>query len=118
MDNEQEMTSFSGCLFRLFWILVGPAFLLLCGLIIVVNRTSFLGILDIFYGVILILTVVARLVDKPRPEFSYSNPPVVTSATEEKHNAERRAVRLYITIFPIAAIGLWLLAHFVLKRLF
>jgi hypothetical protein len=118
MDNEEKTTPLSGCLFRTFWILLGPAVLSLCAIIIAANQVGLLGILDIFYVVILILTVVARLVDKPQPEFSYSNPPVVTSQMEEKHNANRRAVRLYITIFPAASIVLWLLAHFVLKRLF
>ncbi|MBI4833769.1 MAG: hypothetical protein HY811_02960 [Planctomycetes bacterium] len=100
MDNEKE-TPLGGCLLRVFWILVGPAALFISAIFIGIYQAAFPGPFDIFYGVVLMLTVAARIADKPQPD-----------APEP----ERRAVKLYVTVLPIAAIALWLIAHFGLKK--
>jgi hypothetical protein len=131
MDNEKE-TPLSGCLFRIFWILVGPAILMFMAIIIAINQIGFPSILDIIYGVILILTITSRLADKPASDASATEqPPTGTpdngvspkcngagQRSPDTFGAERRAVKLYVTILPIVAIALWVVAHFVLSMAF
>lgn len=106
MSQGSEITSMSGCLARMFWIIVGPALLLVCAFVIASSQPAAIpGVLDIIYGGLLVVIIIARLLDRP------------PKAKTEEHKAGMDSALKYISILSFIAIGLWLLAHFVIPRI-
>lgn len=118
MNKDQEMTTLGGCLIRIFWIFLGPAFLFICVIAIIAQRVSFPSALDIAYGIIFILTITARIIDQPRQPVLPSGSPVIDKQMKEQYRAELRSIFRYCIIFTLTVIGLWVIAHFVLKGIF
>lgn len=109
MDNKQidknqgdELSSIGGCLLRVFWCVLGPVLMFLCACIIATQQLSLPSTLDIVYGIILVIIIIARLIDRPKQKdlVSYNS-----------------AIR-YIIIISIIGIVVWALARFILTRLF
>jgi hypothetical protein len=67
MSEEEPMTSLSGCLLRLLWMMVGPVFLFICAMLIAAQKAPFPGTFDIAYGILVIFISIARWVDRPKP---------------------------------------------------
>ena len=106
MSPDSEITSLSGCLARLFWIIVGPALLLVCAVVIATSSdVRFPGVLDIIYYGLLVIIVIARFFDRPPKQ------------NIEEYKAGLISAVRYIIILSISSIALWLLAHFVVKGL-
>jgi hypothetical protein len=61
--KDREYDSTSGCLIRVFWMLVGNAMLLLCGIAILQNQSSLLGGADACYWVVMGGLLAARYLD-------------------------------------------------------
>ena len=103
MSQDSEITSLSGCLFRVFWIILGPVLMLVCAIVIALTpEAPLLGILDAIYGGLLALVIIARLVDRP------------PKSKPEEYKAGMDSALKYISTLSFGAIGLWLLAHFVI----
>ncbi|MFH1231665.1 MAG: hypothetical protein V1709_09245 [Planctomycetota bacterium] len=106
MSQEEEITSVVGCFARVFWFALGPTFLFLCAVVIVFTpQISFPGVLDIIYGGLLIIIIIARFLDRPPKQ------------KMEEYKAGLISARRYIIILSISSIVLWLVAHFVLKQI-
>ena len=106
MSQDSEINSMSGCLARLFWIIVGPALLLVCAFVIASSQPAAIpGVLDIIYGGLLALVIIARLVDRP------------PKSKPEEYKAGMDSALKYISVLSFSAIGLWLLVHFVISRI-
>ena len=112
MDKEQEMTSFSGCLVRIFWVLLGPALLLICAAFIAVERFAFPSVLDISYGVLLIGTIIARLADRSSEPEVLSEQPVADQPIPEKPKTGRSSASKHSAIIAIGGIVIWVAARF------
>jgi hypothetical protein len=106
MSQDSEITSMSGCLARVVWIIVGPALLLICVVVIALTPgVSFPGVLDLIYGGLLVFVIFARFMDRPPKE------------PTEEYKAGMDSALKYISTLSFCAIGLWLLAHFVMPRI-
>jgi len=106
MAEEQQMTTLSGCLVRLLWMMIGPAFLMVCLVLIAMQKVSFPSILDIIYGILVIFISLARWIDRPKPS-------AVPSETSTQPGSGLRPALLYNAIFLPVAIGLWVLARLI-----
>jgi small-conductance mechanosensitive channel len=109
MDNKQidknqgdELSSISGCLLRIFWSVLGPVLMFLCACVIGTQKLSFPSTLDMVYGIILVIIIIARFIDRPK---------------QKDQTAYNSAIR-YIIIISIIGIAVWALARFILIRLF
>ena len=117
MDEKDEITSMGGCLARVFWIFSGPAMLFLFGVIIVTQQLSLPTGLDVTYGVVLILIIVSRFIDRPKLPKSPSGSPVIDNQSKEIYRAGiLSAVRDSVIILLVGS-GFLVLVHFVLKGL-
>jgi len=106
MGQDSEITSLSGCLARVFWIILGPVLLVICAVVITMTpQVSFPGVLDIIYCGLLVVIIVARLLDRPPKEKT------------EEYKAGLDSALKYISTLSFGAIGLWLLAHFVIPKI-
>ena len=130
MSSDSEITSLSGCVFRVFWIILGPVLLLVCAVVIATSQdVRFPGVLDIIYGGLLALVILARLLDRPPkqktddPKGTASSDPEGTVSSElrrdrdSEYKAGLDSALKYISTLSFCAIGLWALAHFVVKRI-
>lgn len=116
VNKETDVTSLGGCLIRVFTTLLGPVFLIICAVILAVHRSAFPSTLDIIYGVILILIVIARLIDRPMPTdkpAETGNEPAAQSC-----RVEHSPVIKYSIIIFVAGIALWVVARLILSQLF
>ena len=109
MDNKQtdkkqedEMTSMSGCFIRILWCVLGPVFLFLCACIVGTQKVSFPSVFDMVYGIALVIMIIARFIDQPKPRDKVS---------------ANSAIR-YNIILVVISIAVWAMARFVLSRLF
>lgn len=99
----QEPAPLSGCFVRLFWVFGGPCLLIISAIVIATHNLAFPGIADVFYGIILIATVIARYIDKPQ--------------SNEESPSNQQAIVMYDVIFTISGIVLWTITHFAIKGL-
>ena len=105
MSEDSEITTMSGCLARIFWFALGPALLLVCAIIIAASQQDIPSVLDIIYGGLLIITIIARFLDRPPKQ------------KMEEYKAGLISARKYIIILSISSIVFWLVAHFVMKQM-
>ena len=106
MSQDSEITSMSGCLARMLWIIVGPALLIVCAFVIASSQAAAIpGVLDIIYGGLSVVIVVARLLDRP------------PKAKADEYKTGLDSALKYISVLSFSAIGLWLLAHFVIPKI-
>ncbi|HLD36381.1 MAG TPA: hypothetical protein VJC37_06635 [Planctomycetota bacterium] len=106
MSQDSEINTMGGCLARLFWIILGPAFLLVFSLVIASSQPAAIpGVLDIIYGGLLVIIIFARLLDLP------------PKAKAEEYKVGMDSALKYISVLSFSAIGLWLLVHFVISRI-
>ncbi|MFA5795164.1 MAG: hypothetical protein WC980_08915 [Candidatus Brocadiia bacterium] len=123
VNKEADVTSLSGCLIKVFSTLLGPVFLIMVAVILAAHPTAFPSILDIIYGVLLILVVMARLVDRPpQPETGPRLPigghePQVEKMEGKPAESEPSPVVKYSIIIFIAGVALWVVARFVLSQI-
>lgn len=101
-NQEDELSSVGGCLLRIFWSVLGPVLMFLCACVIGMQRLSLPSILDMVYGIILVIIIIARLIDRPKQK----DQPLYNSAIR------------YIIIISIVGIAVWAMVRFVLSRLF
>jgi hypothetical protein len=114
MSQEEEMTSMIGCLARVTWFALGPAFLIICALIIAFQQLAIPSVLDIVYLGLLVIIIVARIIDRPpKPEKIPETQTINKQGKEDYHGSP---VSKYIIILSISSIALWLVAHFVMKQ--
>lgn len=108
MSQDSEITSLSGCLARIIWFALGPAFLLVCAVVIALTpQIPFPNVLDVIYYGLLVITVIARFVDRPPKHLGRI----------EKYKAGLLAALRYIIILSGSGIMLWAAAHFVVKKI-
>lgn len=107
--QEEQMTSLSGCLLRLLWMMVGPALLFICAVFIAAQKVPFPGTFDIVYGILVIFISIARWADRPKPSTLTSEP----SVTPTQSASILRSALVYNAIFIPIAIGLWVLARLI-----
>jgi hypothetical protein len=106
MSPDSEITTLSGCLTRVIWFALGPPLLLICAVVIASSQPAAIpGVLDIVYGVLLAITVIARFVDRPPKQ------------NMEEYKAGLNSALRYIIILSGSGIMLWAAAHFVMKGL-
>ena len=106
MSPDSEITSMSGCLARVLWIILGPILLLFCVVAIATtSQVSFPGVLDAVYFGLLAITVIARFFDRPPKQ------------NIEEYKAGLISALRYIIILSCSGIMLWALSHFVIKGL-
>jgi hypothetical protein len=109
MQEEQQITTISGCLLRLLWIMLGPAFLFICAVVIGVQKASFPGAFDIIYGILVILISLARVIEDAKASSTPAEPSVTPVPSGNKLSPALK----YLAVFIPIAIGLWLLAHLI-----
>ncbi|MFH1226267.1 MAG: hypothetical protein V1701_00010 [Planctomycetota bacterium] len=115
VNKEADVTSLSGCLIKVFATLLGPVFLIIFAVMLAAYPTAFPSILDIIYGVILILTVFARLIDRPpQPE---AGQPQAEKPTDKPAETGHSPVIKYSVIMFIAGVALWIVARFILSQI-
>jgi hypothetical protein len=104
-----EQTSYdpaSGCLLRLFWMMLGNLALLAAAYGIVENSAASFGLADVFYWAIVGALLWARYAD-----IRYMN-----GRTAEGQPATMAHCQRYAVILVAVSTGLWIIAH-VLARL-
>lgn len=107
MSQDYKITSLSGCLARIIWFALGPALLLVCVVVIALTpQIPFPKVLDVIYYGLLVITVMARFVDRPPKHFGKI----------EEYKAGLISALRYIIILSGSSIMLWLVAHFVVKQ--
>ena len=99
--QNPEYDSASGCLLRVFWMLIGNLILLFCALGIFQNRSGFLGVADAFYWAAVGSLLAARYVD-----IRY-----LQGRTAEGNPASLAHWRRYAVLVCAASTTLWLLVH-------
>lgn len=109
MENKQidknqgdELNSVGGCLLRIFWSVFGPVLMFLCACVIGTQKLSFPSTFDMVYGIILVIIIIARFIDRPN----------------QKDQTSYNSAIKYIIIVSIVGIAVWALARFILIKLF
>ena len=106
MSSDSEITSMGGCLARMIWVIAGPVLLLAFAFIIASSQPGpIIGVLDLIYVGLLAVVIFARFLDRP------------PKAKAEEYKAGSDSALKYIATLSFCAVGLWLLAHFVLKNI-
>ena len=101
-NQEDDITSVSGCFIRILWCVLGPVSLFLCACIIGTQKVSFPSVFDMVYGIVLVIIIIARYIDQPKPRDKVS---------------ANSAIR-YSIILVVISIAVWAMARFVLSKLF
>ncbi len=107
MSESEQHGSFLGCFSQIFRILVGPALILLMGTTMITNRTNLGGPLDFIFGGIVLATVLATFV-----ESKYS-----TRTPAEGDRASSGRAR-YVLIVLAVSVAMFVVAHFVIPKVF
>ena len=99
--SEQEYDSPSGCLIRLFWMIVGNALLIFCVMAIAQDTSGLFTPVDALFWVLVGSLMVARYVD-----IRYFN-----GLTSDSDPATMADFRRYAVLLGFIAMGLWIGAH-------
>ncbi len=99
--EEHNKAPATGCLLRLFWMLVGNAILLFCILGIAQHRSSMLSIADVFYWAIVSSLLAARYIDIRH----------LGGTTADGDPATLAHWRRYAMVLGVVSMMLWLGAH-------
>jgi len=100
-SEDQQYDPLSGCLLRLFWMLLGNVILLLCVYRISQSRNGFLGLPDLLFWATVTGLLAARYVD-----IVYFQ-----GQTSQGTPASMSHWRRYATILLGISAGLWIAAH-------
>lgn len=95
----------SGCLARLFWTIVGPAALIVLGLMIGINKLALGSTADYVFGGALAACVAARFLDRPE-----------APASEASGDMARTSRMAYVLIVVGVAAAVYAAGHFVIPR--
>ncbi|MFH0888713.1 MAG: hypothetical protein V1871_05830 [Planctomycetota bacterium] len=102
------MSSGHGITSRIIWLVLGPTHLFVCLVFIALTpQTPFSNVLDVIYYGLLVITVIARFVDRPPKHFGKI----------EEYKAGLISALRYIIILSGSSIMLWAVAHFVVKKI-
>lgn len=100
-DDQQAYNPATGCLLRVFWIMVGNLALLFCAVYIAQNATRLVGVADAVYWAIIGSLLAARYVDIRHFQ----------GRTAEGEPASMAHWRRYAGLLVAVSAGLWLAAH-------
>jgi hypothetical protein len=104
VSKEADVTTMSGCLITVFSKLLGPVFLILCAVLVASQKGVFPSVLDIIYGIVLGLVVLAGFLDR-------------SGQTTDESQAKKSGLSKFGIIMLIAGIALWVIARFILSQL-
>ena len=100
-NDNANFDNFSGCLLRIFWMMIGNIFVFLCAVAIVQSSTGFFSTADAFYWAFVASLAAARYVD-----IRYYH-----GATAEGNPATLADWRRYtLRLVAVAGVG-WLAIH-------
>lgn len=100
-DEQPEYRPATGCLLRVFWIMLGNLTLLFCGIYIAQHATGLVGVADAFYGAIVGSLLLARYVDIRHFQ----------GRTAEGEPASMTHWRRYAVLLVAVSTGIWVAAH-------
>lgn len=108
MAEEQKEFSLGGYSLMIYWLIIGPALLIVCAVVIGIHKIADPALLDIVYGMILLTIIAARLVDRAgRPE-KQSEHHVINQNKTTRYQAKLRSALGHCAFITITAIVIWI----------
>lgn len=99
--SKREYNSLTGCLIRLYWMIIGNALLFGCAVAISQGTTDLFGPIDALFWVLVGNLLIARYVD-----IRYFN-----GMTDSGEPATMVDFKRYASLLGLIAIGLWIGTH-------
>jgi hypothetical protein len=109
MNEPDQVTGGGGCFARVFSMLIGPGLLLVLAVLVASRDDKPGSMIDIVYGIVLALTIIVKIWDKPAVQQAEGKSPKAANISP----TARYAIVLFVT-----GCILWCLAHFILKNIF